>query len=120
MRIAMVSPWPDGSIDTPWSGVAAYVESLAKSVGTAAEVHVVAQESMQTSRFGGDRVHVEGSWGGGLGSGLDVVRALQQLKPDVVHVQHEFGLFGGLASTASVVTLLRLVERKFPRVLGIP
>lgn len=86
MRVAMVTSWPPR-----WCGIAIYSENLVEALRAAgAEVHVVCHTD--GGRPGEDRVHpvidqADPAWP------LALLRAVAEIDPDVVHVQHEFGLF---------------------------
>ncbi len=82
----MVTSWPPR-----WCGIAIYSENLVEALRAAgAEVHVVCHND--GGRPGEPQVHpaidqADPGWPHAL------LRAVDAIKPDVVHVQHEFGLY---------------------------
>lgn len=86
MRVAMVTSWPPR-----WCGIATYAENLVEALRAAgADVHVVCHAD--GGRLGERKVHPvidqgSPSWYRPL------LRAVREIDPDVVHVQHEFGLY---------------------------
>lgn len=86
MKIAMVTSWLPR-----WCGIAFYSENLVQALRRAgAEVHIVCHTD--GGRPGEDQIHpvldqASPTWYWPL------LRAVEEIDPDVVHIQHEFGLF---------------------------
>ncbi len=86
MRVALLTSWPPR-----WCGIAIYSENLAEALRAAgAEVHVVCHTD--GGRPGEPFVHpvldqADPAWP------QAVLKAVAAVAPDVVHVQHEFGLY---------------------------
>lgn len=86
MKVAMVTSWPPR-----WCGIAIYAENLVRGLREAgAEVHIVSHTD--GGRPGEGQVHpvinqADPGWHWPL------MRAVEEIGPDVVHIQHEFGLY---------------------------
>lgn len=86
MKIAMVTSWPPR-----WCGIATYSENLAEALRQAgADVHIVSHTD--GGRPGESNVRpvidqARPDWHRALH------RAVEEIDPDIVHIQHEFGLY---------------------------
>lgn len=86
MKVAMVTSWPPR-----WCGIAIYSENLVRALREAGvEVHIVCHTD--GGRPGEDNVHPVIDQGD-PGWYRALIRAVEEINPDVVHVQHEFGLY---------------------------
>lgn len=108
MRVAILSPVPSRPGKPPESGVAGYTASLLEYVRV--PVTVLAQKDAS-----GDAPGVAGIariWEPNLGLPFQVLAAVRRLAPDLLHVQHEFNLYGGLVQGMFLTaTLLWLRKR---------
>lgn len=117
MNIAFVSTYQSEC------GIATYTENLAKAlVKEGHSVCVLAEllpkQKTQTSEVDENGIRVLRLWRRGFhyGSQLgleSVVNAIKYNKPDVVHIQHEFGLFENYALWALVKALQQLEIKVF-------
>jgi glycosyltransferase involved in cell wall biosynthesis len=115
LKLAIVSPYPPpGCKHIYGSGVASYTKNLVyglKNLDTGMEIHVLAdrnpslQEKYVDSGVVVHRVFDRGIW-----YFIKIFRALREIKPDVVHIQHEYFLYGG-AFSATFFPLLVLLSR---------
>ncbi len=86
LKVALVSTWPPR-----WCGIATYSEKLLRALrGAGTEVHVVCHTD--GGRPGEEGVHpvidqADPAWH------LNLYWAVEAIDPDVVHIQHEFGIF---------------------------
>lgn len=100
--IAIVGPWPIAGGDDPPSGVANYLKSVLLAGSIDQDVHVVAQHGC-TQELAANHVTVHPSWRPGMWAWFDIIRTLRGVRPDIIHLHHEFRLFGGVAATAAVL-----------------
>lgn len=94
MKVAIISPVPAAIAGRPESGVAHYTHKLIRSASGGSDITVIGQASAPLGRIGGARVLP--TWTPDLRLPGQVDKALAALRPDIVHVQHEFNLYGGL------------------------
>lgn len=86
LRVALVTSWPPR-----WCGIAIYSENLARALRNAgAEVHVVCHTD--GGRPGEERIHPVLDQGDPLWP-YRLYEKVEEVNPDVVHIQHEFGLY---------------------------
>jgi glycosyltransferase involved in cell wall biosynthesis len=103
MRVAMIATHPANG-----DGVASYTSNLAQRL-IARNVEVVLFVNKPTKRFDEDqRTYV--CWSRGLWYPLQIFRAIMRKQPQIVHIQHEFFLFGGVISAALFPFLLILIK----------
>lgn len=102
LKVAIVSPWPTAAGEDPPSGVANYLTDVLLSGSIPCEVHLIAQRGCREN-LATDQVTVHPSWRPGLRAPIDVFRALRSLRPDIIHLHHEFRLFGSVFATGAVV-----------------
>lgn len=116
-RIALVTPYPHAAL--PVHGVADYAKHLASALsGDGMQIEVWADRLDMAGREDGalDRTPpVLRNWRPGILAGADLTRALRARRPDIVHVQIEPFIYGGLAGLASLQPFLLAV-----RLAGIP
>ncbi|HEX8977485.1 MAG TPA: glycosyltransferase, partial [Solirubrobacteraceae bacterium] len=120
--LALISPYPElGIRHGGMSGVASYAHNLAHALaGSGVRVEVVAPfEPGESARRERDqevivnRAFPRTSRGAGL-----AVRAALASQAPVVHLQHEFFLYGGPASTPSFARGLRILRARRRRALA--
>jgi glycosyltransferase involved in cell wall biosynthesis len=106
----MISPMPAVSGAIPESGVSGYSHSLVTHMPPTVTIDVIAQKSTEPVE-GADGLRVLHSWRPGLHAANDIMSALRPVDVDLIHLQHEFRLFGGTFATAAVVECLRRSRR---------
>ena len=95
----------------PPQGVAAYSEALTGALGSS-EFDILIW-SQRNGQAGGAPKNIGGAmpvWQPGLWAGSDLLRRLRRTRPDILHVQFEFGLYGGVLGLASVLSALVLAQ----------
>ncbi len=113
LRAAVVTPVPALADQLPESGVAAYTTHLVSAISHDVDVTVFAQATASPGLLGNARVIP--TWTPNRQLPGQVRRAISKLGPDVLHVQHEFNLYGGLFQGALLTGALISLRRK-----GIP
>jgi glycosyltransferase involved in cell wall biosynthesis len=94
----------------PESGVAAYTAALISALPQVADVTVLAQANATAQVIGNARVIR--TWTPDRKMPGQVRRALATVRPDLLHVQHEFNLYGGLVQGAWLTAALIALRRK--------
>ncbi len=107
--VCMVSPYRDQG-SSPQSGVAAYTESLVTAVTRTQPVTVLAQRSAETVSAGNLIVHP--AWSLGRGGSAGLLSYVQILRPRVIHVQHEFRIFGSFIRTMLAMRRIGKLRRE--------
>ena len=117
MRVGIVSIYPPPrSKHVKRSGVAAYSKNLVDSLLKYCSVVVFADKIGQISDYESSKgLQVHRCWNRGVTYPFQIFKKLLNEKVDVVHIQHETYLYGGLASLLVFPLLLFLV-----RLLGKP
>ena len=106
-RVALVTPWPAGQDNVPESGVGNYVKNILSAGSLNDDVSVICQQgAVQGNNLLG--VDIIECWRPGPGAPFAIYKKLRKLEPDVVHVQHEFRIFGGIFATAATLIAIRL------------
>jgi len=100
--VAVIGPWPMVTGGDLQSGVADYLADLLKRSGAEIDVYVIAQRGCDT-RSPAPSVHILPAWSEGPSAVVGILRCLRALRPDVVHIHHEFRLYGGAAATYFVL-----------------
>ncbi len=114
MRIAMVSPYP--APDSKRSGMAWYTKNLLDNLPSDVEVIVIADKSKDLpSTYADGRSKVFRSWSYGLQFYWGVLKQIRDLRPDLVHFQHEIFLYGSVIPAVLFPLMVLLV-----RLMGIP
>jgi glycosyltransferase involved in cell wall biosynthesis len=108
MRAIMLSPLPTERRERQ-SGVAAYTSSLLQGLSPGADVVVIAQRSAQTGSLG--PVQIVPTWTPDARVVGQVWRAIRNLPADLLHVQHEFNLYGGVFPTSLLTAGLIGIRR---------
>jgi hypothetical protein len=113
LRVGMLSPMPARAGQLPESGVAAYTASLVAALPDDLAVTVLAQETTNAQQLG--NVKVLPTWTPDRRLPWQVDRTVAALALDVLHVQHEFNLYGGLLQGGLLTAaLLRIHSRGTP------
>lgn len=115
LKAALVSPVPARTDQLPESGVAAYAAQLVSAMSHDVDVTVLAQATATPGLLGNARV--KPTWTPNHKLPGQVRRAVSELRPDVLHVQHEFNLYGGLFQSALLTAALISMRRKGTRIL---
>jgi glycosyltransferase involved in cell wall biosynthesis len=98
----MLSPLPTASNEPPESGVAEYTASLVRCLEV--PITVLAQRQAMPGPFGA--ATVLRVWNPNLRLALQVKAAVTGIEAEILHVQHEFNLYGGLLRGALLTPLL--------------
>ena|GEM_PF-4335428 len=114
IKVAVVSPFPTISRVSPESGVAGYSFTLARHLPPSAAVDVIAQRSAELMTAS-PNLNILRSWRPGFLAANDITSSLAVIDVDLIHLQHEFRLFGGVVPTAAVIEALR-----FRRSVAVP
>lgn len=104
LRVALIGPAPAKTGTRPQSGVAPYLIELLSALSGRHDVHLLAQADAAIRRAG--HTTVCPTWNPTLAAPLQIWRSLALLRPDVVHLQHEFNLYGGSVPTALVTSVI--------------
>ena len=97
-RVALISPLPAGQGSEPESGVGHYLVEILERLSDRFDVTVLAGSDTNYRRIG--RAKVVPTWTPDSRCVYQILSALRSVRPDVIHLQHEFNLFGGLLPTA--------------------
>ncbi len=116
MKIAHVCLYPEPNrTHTSQSGVASYTKNLLRHMPTDSEIeHIVLCARID----GKNQTHQDGNvtvircFDRTPGFVLQLHRELKKLQPDVIHIQHELALFGGLLTAYLLPALVWLWRRK--------
>ncbi|HET7302784.1 MAG TPA: glycosyltransferase [Candidatus Saccharimonadales bacterium] len=113
MKIAVVSVYPEKAakhIDNA-SGVAGYTKNLLKNIPLQKgdEVYVICdRKNGKSQQYKEDGFTIVRAFDRGSWSFASQIRtAVNQVQPDVVHIQHEVSLYGGIVSAYRVQWLVR-------------
>lgn len=110
MKIAHISIYPQkGQTHTGGSGVAAYTKNLLTHMPRPAMHHVICDRPGPAA-YQDNNIHVYRVFDRNPRFIRQVNAQLKQLRPDVVHIQQELALFGGLM-TAYLLPLLMVLWR---------
>ena len=115
LKAALVSPVPARTDQLPESGVAAYTAQLVSAMSPDVDVTVLAQATATPRSLG--HASVIPTWTPDRRLPGQIRRAVSELRPDVLHVQHEFNLYGGLFQSALLTAALISMRRKGNRIL---
>lgn len=113
LKVAVLSPLPARSERPPESGVAEYTAALVRSLDF--PVALLAQEGALPTGIG--KATIAGFWKPNLALPLLVRRALKRVRPEILHVQHEFNLYGGLLQGFFLTSFLIGLRRSGLRIL---
>jgi glycosyltransferase involved in cell wall biosynthesis len=97
-KVAIVSPLPASLGSDPASGVGQYLVEILERLSDRFEVVVLAGSETRLRAIGDARVIP--TWSPDSRCVPQVIRTLRSIRPDIIHLQHEFNLFGGLLPTA--------------------
>lgn len=110
-RIAVISPAPATPGTPPPSGVAAYAIELLEHLPKSACVTVLSQDTSK-EWVHHSRIMVLPCWTPGWGAAVKLVESLKKIEVDLIHVQHEFSLYGNPIATMRVVRAIRRYSNK--------
>ena len=112
MKVGMVSIYPPpGSKHAKLGGVASYTKNLVVSLLNDCQVVVFADRMLHTdSEHYHEGAMVHRCWNRGVMYPFQVFKRLLGNKIDIVHVQHEIYLYGGLGSTIVFPLLLCFIR----------
>jgi glycosyltransferase involved in cell wall biosynthesis len=120
MKIAVVSIYPERAakhVNT--SGVASYTKNLVKDIPLSDndELHIICNKiDGKTELYKEDGFYVERVFDRGLSFVWQIFTQVRKVKPDVVHIQQEVSLYGGI-HTAYLLQLLIWLLRPYNPVL---
>ena len=119
MKLAIVSPYPPlGCKHSYGSGVASYTKNLAESlkmISQSLDVYVISDRRPGLpARYVDQEIKVYRTFNTDPFCILKVFRELKKIRPDVIHIQHEYFLYGDILS-AILFPLLPLFSRLFSR-----
>ena len=97
-RISLISPLPAGQNGEPESGVGQYLVEILERLSDHFEVTVIAGVNTHYRRIG--HATIVPVWTPDSRCVYQILRALRSLRPDLIHLQHEFNLYGGLVPTS--------------------
>jgi len=121
MRIVHISLYPArNEHHSSISGVASYTKNLAESLpkNNGDEVFVLAQRlDGAPERYDENGIHVVRCFDRKLGYVKQIFRELASLKPDVVHIQQELALYGGIPTAIRLRSLIKKSDRLAPAVI---
>jgi glycosyltransferase involved in cell wall biosynthesis len=119
MKILFVSSFPPVGQEKPTSGIGYYTKYLVENIASQAQVHVAAErwfdESKTVKLLGNKSLYVHYTCRRGIFFLLDVLDVVARVDPDIVHIQFDYMLFGGLRVAIllpALLTLLRLLKKK--------
>jgi glycosyltransferase involved in cell wall biosynthesis len=115
LRVAIVSPVPARIDQLPESGVAAYTAQLVSAISSDVDVSVFAQATASPRLLGSATVMPV--WTPDRKLPRQVRRAVATVEADVLHVQHEFNLYGGLRQGVFLTAALISMRRKGIRIV---
>lgn len=104
----MLTPVP--SRGEPLSGVAAYSASLTTAIGEDIDVSLIVQRSADVKAWPGRPLAP--SWTRGPALPRQVLRAVRKHQLDLLHVQHEFNLYGGVLQSFLLTGALGVLRRR--------
>ena len=111
----MLSPLQAGRGKPPESGVAAYTGALATQIASRTDLTILGQIGCSPDAAG--RATVLPTWTPDMRLAKQVNRTSRQLDVDLIHVQHEFNLYGGLLQGGLLTLRLMAMRRRGIRVV---
>ncbi|RLG82244.1 MAG: hypothetical protein DRO40_08190 [Thermoprotei archaeon] len=120
LRIAIVSPYPPpGKKHVYGSGVVSYTKNLVEALRIVApqnvQIFVIADKLMNTRRvYREDGVYIIRCFSKNALYIFQIFRQICKIRPDIIHLQHEYFLYGGLLSAILfpfLVLLSRLIAK---------
>lgn len=116
MKIAHICLYPErGQKHVSESGVASYTKNLLTNMpkdSKASHFVICARKDGQNSHYQEDGVVVIRCFDRSWRFAAQINKQLRALNPDVVHIQHELSLFGGLATSYLLPVLIWLWRQK--------
>lgn len=115
LRIAFISPYPPPKSRYVYgSGVAPYTKSLIEAIGGLApniEIHVIADQKIGVPKhYIENNITIHRVYNKTPLYIFQIFRELSRIKPDIVHIQHEYFLYGG-PLTATLFPLLIVLSK---------
>lgn len=112
MKVTLISLYPPpGFTHAQRGGVASYTRNLATSLMKTCHVTVFADRvSRSDTEYYDDGVKVCRCWSRGVLYPFQIAKKVSNENPDVVHIQHEIYLFGGIVSAILFPLLLLLLK----------
>jgi len=111
MKVGVVSVYPPSkSKHSKHSGVASYTKNLVVSLLNSCQMDVFADKMFHTADCYTDGENVYRCWNKGVFYPFQIFKQLLHKNVDVVHIQHEIYLYGGLGSAIIFPFLLFLVK----------
>ena len=111
VRVAVVGPWVSEDIRQPPSGVANYIYNLLSSGTLKCDVTIIAQRGCKAGEPA-PHLTVAEVWGPNRHATLSILRTLARDRPNVLHLHHEFRLFGSISGSALVYLGAALFRRR--------
>jgi glycosyltransferase involved in cell wall biosynthesis len=111
LRIAVIGPAPAIPGLPPQSGVAPYTIDLLTHLPDTVDIALLAQLTTEVT-MAASHIDVIPCWRPGWRAASDQIRWLKHESIDLIHVQHEFSLFGGLLATARVIEEIKRYSHK--------
>lgn len=112
-KIGMLTPIP--SRGEPLSGVAAYAASLTGAIGDDVDLRLIVQRSADLGAWNGRPL--ARAWTRSPALPLQVLRAARENQLDLLHVQHEFNLYGGVLQSFLLTGALVALRRRGTRIV---
>lgn len=120
LKIAIVSPYPPPNLKHIYdSGVASYTKNLAealKAINSNVELHIVtSRENNRSSIYVDNNIMVHRIYERKPTYVFQIFKELAKIRPDIIHIQHEYFLYGKIVSAVLfplLVRLSKLVSRK--------
>ncbi len=103
-RVAIISPLPAALDGEPQSGVGQYLVEILQRLSDKFDVTVLAGSETHYQNIG--TANVLPTWSSDGRCVRQIRQALKHLDPDLIHLQHEFNLFGGMKPTAALTAAL--------------
>lgn len=114
MKIGIISPYPSkGSKHVKESGVASYTKNLAHSIKNLNHsVFVFANKIGPNSKYTENGIIVSRCWNKGIKYPFQIYRniLIQKKQINIIHIQYEIFLYGGLVSILAFLLLLILLK----------
>ncbi|OFW59522.1 MAG: hypothetical protein A2W01_07855 [Candidatus Solincola sediminis] len=113
MKVAMVTIYPSRkAAGEAMGGVAAFAAALAENLAGSLDTQmlILAQKSDGREEESANGVRVRRIWSHGGAFILPVIKEIRRARPDLVHLQHEVFLYGGILSALKFPALLALLR----------
>ncbi|MEB3779185.1 MAG: glycosyltransferase [Desulfurococcales archaeon] len=123
LKIAIIAPYPSpGEKHIHDSGVASYTKNLVenlKRVNPLLELHIISDYKNNKIKLYMDdhNIIVHRVYRREPRYIFKVIKAVYRIKPDIIHIQHEYFLYGGLLTTILFPLLIALLRLTFHTVI---